>query len=97
MGSVPGDHTVPARGTRPVPSGGRGTASPLLALASAALGPLVRAVLANSGIDDFPGAAARVAVRATAESAAGTHPITLEFRPAGGTRLVPSRVEADIR
>ncbi|MEV0785729.1 DUF4838 domain-containing protein [Streptomyces sp. NPDC050423] len=43
------------------------------------------------------GAAARVAVRATADAAAGAHPVTLEFRLADGTRLVPSRVEADIR
>lgn len=43
------------------------------------------------------GDADRVAVRATADAAAGSHPITLEFRLADGTRLVPARVEADIR
>lgn len=43
------------------------------------------------------GAAARVAVRATSDAAAGAHPVTLEFRLADGTRLVPSRVETEIR
>ncbi|TWG07222.1 hypothetical protein FHX80_115727 [Streptomyces brevispora] len=43
------------------------------------------------------GATARVAGRATADAAAGSHPVTLEFRLADGTRLVPSRVETDIR
>lgn len=43
------------------------------------------------------GAAQRVAVRATADAAPGTYRITLEFRLADGTRLVPSEVAVGIR
>ncbi|WP_371631241.1 DUF4838 domain-containing protein [Streptomyces sp. NBC_00341] len=43
------------------------------------------------------GATARVAVSATADAAAGAHRVTLEFRLADGTRLVPSPVETEIR
>lgn len=43
------------------------------------------------------GAAQRVDVRATADAAPGTGRITLDFRLADGTRLVPAEVAVDIR
>ncbi|MFI6950001.1 DUF4838 domain-containing protein [Streptomyces sp. NPDC050422] len=65
--------------------------------ATAPDGVLVEPAKGTLRVRGTRGGVQRVAVRATAGAAPGTGRITLDFRLADGTRLVPSEVAADIR
>lgn len=92
-GVARGDPAIGAGGEQ----SGNGDESLQAAAATAPDGVVLEPSSGTLKVRGTRGATARVAVRATADAAAGSHPVALEFRLADGTRLVPSRVETDIR